>query len=54
MTFFMALGSVTSFFRFKNVTNTCKRMRRLEFFSATAEVGEKLKTSKVLSSFIVC
>ena len=28
MTSFMALDGVTSFFRLKDVTNTCKRMRR--------------------------
>ena len=28
MTSFMALDGITSFLRLKNVTNTCKRMRR--------------------------
>ena len=46
MTFFMALDSVTSFLRFKNVTNICKRMRRLEFFIATAESWRKAEDFK--------
>ena len=55
----MALDGVTSFLRLKDVTITCKRMRRSlsigwEFFSAMAESWKKLKTSNVFSSFIVC
>ena len=54
----MALDGVTSFLRLKDVTITCKRMRRSlkywrEFFSAMAESWKKLKTSNVFSSFIV-
>ena len=59
MTSFMALDGVTSFLRLKDVTITCKHMRRSqsiggEFFSAMAESWKKLKTSNVFSSFIVC
>ena len=48
----MALDGVTSFLRLKDVTNTCKRMRR-GLFSAKAESWKKLKTSNLFSSFIV-
>ena len=58
MTSFMALDGLTSFLRLKDVTNTCKRMRRdlsigREFFSAKAESSKNLKTSNLFSSFIV-
>ena len=58
MTSFMALDGVTSFLRLKEVTNTCKRMRRglsigRSFFSAKAESWKKLKTSNLFSPFIV-
>ena len=46
-----------SFFRLKDVTNTCKRMGRSkyrrEFFSAMTESWKKLMTSNVFLSFIV-
>ena len=54
MTSLMALDGVTSFLRLKDVTITCKGMRRREFFSAMAESWKKLKTSNVFSSFSVC
>ena len=59
MTSFMALYGVTSFYRLKDVTITCKRMRRSlriggSSLSAMAESWKKLKTSNVFSSFIVC
>ena len=59
MTSFMALDGVTSFICLKDVTITCKRMRRSlsiwrEFFSAMAESWKKLKTSNVFLSFIEC
>ena len=54
----MALDDVTSFLRLKDVTNTCKRMRRGlsiggKFFSARTESWKKLKTSNLFSPFIV-
>ena len=55
---FVALDSVTWFLRLKDITITCKRMRHSlsigRFFSAMAESWKKMKTSNVLSSFIVC
>ena len=48
----MALDGVTSFLRFKDVTNTWSKYWR-EFFSAKAESWKKLKTSNLFSSFIV-
>ena len=55
---FMALDGVTSFLCLKDVTITCKRMRIAkywrEFFSAMVESWKKLKTSNVISSFVVC
>ena len=53
MTLFMALDGVTSFLRLKDVTNTCKRMRRDLSFSAKAEIWKMLKTSNLLSLLIV-
>ena len=61
MTSFRPLDVVTSFLCLKDVTNTCKRLRRglsivkywREFFSAKAESWKKLKTSNLFSSFIV-
>ena len=58
MTSFMALDGVTSFLRLKDVTNTCKRMRRGlsiggSFSVQKRKVGKKLKTSNLFSSFIV-
>ena len=55
---FMAIDGVTSFLCLKDVTITCKHMRRSlkywrEFFDAVAESWKKLKTSNVFSSFIV-
>ena len=58
MTSFMALDGVTPFLRLKDVTITCKLMRRglmywRELFSAKAESWKKLKTSNLFSPFIV-
>ena len=55
MTSFMALDGVTSFLRLKDITNTCKRMRRGLSIggSAKAESCQKLKTSNLFSPFIV-
>ena len=58
MTSFIALDGVTSFLRLKDVTNTCKGMRRglkywREFFSAEAKIWKKPETSNLFSSFIV-
>ena len=56
LTSFMALDDVMSFLRLKDVTNTnietWSRYWR-EFFSAKVESWKKLKTSNLLSSFIV-
>ena len=49
----MSLDGVTSFLRLKDVTNTCKRMRRGLSISAKAESWKKLKTANLFSSFIV-
>ena len=38
MTSFMALDGVTSFLRMKDVTNTCKRMRRGLSFDGSSSV----------------
>ena len=54
MTSFKAFDGVTSFLRLKDVTITCKRMPRSQFFSAMAESWKKLKTSNVFLSFNVC
>ena len=55
---FIAFDDVSSFLRLKDVTNTCKHVRRSlsigrSFFNAIAESWKKLKTSNVFSSFIV-
>ena len=56
----MALDDVTSAWRLDDVTNTfilCETVQLLQssyFFSAMAESWNKLKTSHVFSSFIVC
>ena len=59
MTSLMALDGVTSFLRLKDVTITCKRMRRSLRIGGSSSVQwgkswKKLKTSNVFSSFIVC
>ena len=59
MTSFMALDGVTSFLRLKDVTITCKRMRRGLSIGGSSSVQwrkswKKLKASNVFSSFIVC
>ena len=61
MTSLMALDGVTSFLRLKDVTITCKGMRRSlgiggspSVFNAMAESWKKLKASNVFSSFTVC
>ena len=47
MTSFMALDGVTSFLRLKDVTNTCKRMRRgLSIGGSCSVQGGKLKEAE--------
>ena len=53
MTSFMALDGVTSFLRLKDVTNTCKRLRRGLSIGGSSSVQKKLETSNLFSSFIV-
>ena len=53
MTSFMALDGITSFLRLKDVTNTCKCMRRGLSFGGSSSVQRRLKTSNLFSSFIV-
>ena len=46
MTSFMALDGVTSFLRFNDVTNTCKRMRRgLSIGGSSSVQGRKVGRS---------
>ena len=62
MTSFRALDGVTSFLCLKDVTNTCKRLRRglsivkywRELFSAKAESWKKLKTSNLFLRRLLC
>ena len=57
MTSFIALDSVTSFLRLKDVTNTCKHMRRGLSIGGSSSVKmeswKKLKTLNLFLSFIV-
>ena len=53
MTSFMALDVITSFLRLKDVTNTCKCMRRGLSSGGSSSVQRRLKTSNLFSSFIV-
>ena len=47
MTSFMALDGVTSFLRLKDVTNTCKRMRRgLSIGGSSSVQGGKLEEAE--------
>ena len=47
MTSFMALDGVTSFLRLKDVTNTCKRMRRgLSIGGSSSVQGGKLQEAE--------
>ena len=52
------ISRITSFWHWKIVTNKCKRIETLQllhdFFSAMGDSWKKLKTSNVVSSFIVC
>ena len=43
MTSYMALDGVTSFFRLKDVTNTCKRMRGGQSIGGSSSVHGKHK-----------
>ena len=59
MTSLMALDGVTSFLRLKDITITCKGMRRSLRIGGSssvqfAESWKKLKTSNVFSSFTEC
>ena len=58
MTSLMALDGVTSFLSLKDVTITCKRMRRSLSIAGVLHCNggkwKKLKTSNVFSSFIEC
>ena len=48
MTSFMALDDVTSFLRSKDVTNTCKRMRRVLGIGGSSLVHIDFELKKVL------
>ena len=54
VTLFMAVDSETSFLRLKDVTISCKRMRRSLSIGGSSSVQWRMKTSNVFSSFIVC
>ena len=49
----IALYGVTSFWRLKDLTNTCKRLQNSPAFGGIPESRKKLKTSNLFSSFIV-
>ena len=51
MTLFMTLDGVTSLLRLKDVTNTCKRMRRVLSIGGSSSV--QMRTSNLFSSFNV-
>ena len=53
MTSFMALDGVTSFLRLKDVTNTCKRMRRGLSIGGSSSVQRRKVASNLFSPFIV-